>query len=151
MEKQLSQRNRSWFNDFEDIFYPFFIQPALSENKQLSQRVPYDVHETDDFYQLSLDIPGIDPKNIQLKVQENTLHISANEDKQSKNMKSQRRVSTSFSLPHHVEVSKISANMENGVMDIVLPKKKSAQLKEIPVQSSSSHGFLEKVKKQLTQ
>ena len=148
MEKQLSQWNRSWFNDFEDVFYPFFIQPALSENKKLSQRAPYDVHETDEFYQLSLDVPGIDPKNIQLKVQENTLHISTNEDK---NMKNQRSVSTSFSLPHHVDADKISANIENGVMDIVLPKKKSAQLKEIPVQSSSSHGFLEKVKKQLTQ
>ena len=151
MEKQLSQWNHSWFNAFEDVLYPFFIQPALSENKKFSQKVPYDVDETDEFYRLSLDIPGIDPKNIRLKVQENTLHISANEDKQNKNMKSHRQISTSFSLPYHVEASKISANVENGVMDIVLPKKKSAQLKEIPVQSNSAHGFFEKVKKQLTQ
>ena len=151
MEKQLSQWNRSWFNDFEDVFYPFFMHPVLSEKTKHSKRVPYDLQETDEFYRLSLDVPGIDPKNIRLKIQENTLHISANEDKENKNMKSHRHISTSFSLPHHVEVSTISANVENGVMDIVLPKKKSAQLKEIPVQSHSTHGFFEKVKKQLTQ
>ena len=151
MENSLTtKRDHSLWSDFEEAFYPFFMRPALPENKTFLQRTPYNVHETDEFYQLSLDVPGVDPKQIQLKVQENTLFVSAKEDKESKSIKSCRSISTSFSLPHHVDISKIEANVENGVMDIVLPKKKEAQLKEISVQSTSSFGFLEKMKKQLT-
>ena len=132
-----------WWNSLEELL------PAEMENRESTHsNIPYDVQETNEYYRLHLDIPGVDPKNIRLKIQEQTLSVSAAESKEANNWKQSRSFNTSFSLPAHVDAGKISANVENGVMDIILPKKQTAQVKEIPVQSSSSQGFIEKVKKQ---
>lgn len=132
-----------WWNSLEELL------PAEMEEKELCHSsVPYDVQEKNEYYRLHLDIPGVDPKNIRLKIQEQTLSVSAAESKETNNWKQNRSFSTSFSLPAHISTEKISANVENGVMDIILPKKQTAQVKEIPVQSSPSQGFIEKVKKQ---
>lgn len=133
-----------WLSDFEEL-----LPSSMEDKKFFHSGVPYDVQETNEYYRLHLDVPGVDPKNIRLKVQEQTLSVSAAENKETKDVKQSRTFSTSFSLPTHVDASKIEANVENGVMDIILPKTQKAQMKEIPVQSSSSQGFIEKVKKQL--
>ena len=132
-----------WLSDFEELW------PSSTEEQKLCHSgIPYDVQETNEYYRLHLDVPGVDPKNIRLKVQEQTLSVSADDSKEKKHWRQHRAFSTSFSLPAYVDAGKISANVENGVMDIILPKKQTAQVKEIPIQSSSSEGFIEKVKKQ---
>ena len=132
-----------WLSDFEEL-----LPSSLEDQGFFHSGVLYDVQETNEYYRLHLDIPGVNPKNIRLKVQEQTLSVSADENKETTGWKQSRKFSTSFSLPVHVDAEKISANVENGIMDIILPKKQTAQIKEIPVQSSSSQGFIEKVKKQ---
>ncbi|MDE0151869.1 MAG: Hsp20/alpha crystallin family protein [Bdellovibrionales bacterium] len=132
-----------WLSDFEEL-----LPSSLEDQKLFHSGVPYDVQETNEYYRLQLDIPGVDPKNICVKVQEQTLSVSADENKKEKDWRQSRTFKTSFSLPTYVDAENISANVENGVMDIVLPKKQTAQIKEIPVQSHSSKGFIEKVKKQ---
>lgn len=149
MRDSLIKKDHSWRGGFEEALYPFFMKSDLPESKTFLQSAPYSVHETEAFYQLSLDAPGIDPKQLQLKVQEDTLFVSVKESKEDKHIRSRRSVDASFSLPHHVDLPQISANAENGVIDIILPKKKSAQLREIQVQSDSSSEFLKKMKKQL--
>ncbi len=139
--------DQSWLSDFEDVFNPLFAQPFSFKDKDC----PYDISESDEFYRLTLDVPGIDPKHIQIKTQENNIYISATENKENKTKRHRYNLNTSFSLPHHIDLSQIEANVENGVLDIILPKKKTSQLKKIPVQSHPSHGFLEKIKKQFTQ
>lgn len=132
-----------WLSDFEEL-----LPSSLEDQKFFHSPVPYDVQETNEYYRLHLDVPGVDPKNIRVKVREQTLSVSADESKETKGWKQSRKFNTSFTLPTHVDAGKIEANVENGVMDIILPKKQTAQMKEIPVQSSSSEGFIEKVKKQ---
>ena len=132
-----------WWNSLEELL------PSSMEDKDFCRSVvPYDVQETNEYYRLHLDIPGVDPKNIRLKIKEQILSVSTDESKETDNWKQSRSFNTSFSLPAYIDAEKISANVENGVMDIILPKKQTAQMKEIPVQSSSSQGFIDKVKKQ---
>ena len=150
MQKQYVPVARNhWLKDFFDDDVRSFLTHPTEGHSWLSH-TPYNVEETDQYHRLSLDVPGIDPKNIQVKVKENILSVSAKEDTTDKNTKRQRTLDTSFSLPAYVDASKIEANIENGVMDIVLPKKKESQVKEISVQGGSATGFLDKVKKQLT-
>ena len=132
-----------WLSDLEEL-----LPSSLEDQKFFHSPVPYDVQETNEYYRLHLDVPGVDPKNISVKVQEQTLSVSADENKEAKDWRQNRTFKTSFSLPTYIDSEKISANVENGVMDIILPKKQTAQIKEIPVQSHSSQGFIEKVKKQ---
>ena len=109
-------------------------------------RLPYRMDERDSYYHISLDVPGVDPKSIQVKSTGRTLSInSKNEDKSG----AHRSVSISFTIPSCVDTSKIEANVENGVMDIILPKTTTAQVKEIPVRFVETPSFLDKVKKQL--
>jgi len=133
-----------WLSGFEEL-----LPSSIEDKKFLRSEVPYDVQETNEYYRLHLDVPGVDPKNIHVKVQEHTLSVSADESKEEKGWRQSRTFNTSFTLPAHVDAESISANVENGVMDIILPKKQTAQMKKIPVQSSSSQGFIEKVKNNL--
>ncbi len=133
-----------WLSDFEELL------SSMEDKTFCGSSAPYSVQEANEYYRLHMDIPGVDPKNICLKVQDQTLSVSAGGKKETKNWRQSRTFNTSFSLPASVDAGKISANVENGVMDIILPKTQTAQAKEIPVQSNSAEGFIEKVKKQLS-
>ena len=129
----------------EEFFKPFYRTPFLST---VGREISSDVEETDSYYCLSVDVPGIDPQNIKLKLQDQTFSVMAEEDSNDKNIKRKRSFHSSFTLPAHVDISKIEAHVENGVMDIILPKKQ-AFVRQIPVHSSSSKGFVKKIKQQL--
>ena len=136
--------------DFEDFFPSLFGSEEGSFFREPSHRI----EEEDQYYRLSLDVPGVDPKNIRLKFKEGILSISSGEsskeDSKNSTLRKSRSFKTSFSLPSSVDGSRVSANVENGVMDVILPKRKTEKAKEIPVGSYSSTSFFEKIKKQLT-
>ena len=146
-------KNRHWLNELEDAFRPFFYDslPIGRQNLFSSLEDNFDLQETDDYFLLTLDVPGIDPKNIQLKVQENTLSLTAKEEDKKENSsgfkKQSRSLNQSFSLPASVNLERIEANCENGVLEVIFPKKKSVKPRSIAVQSQPS--FMEKIKKQL--
>jgi len=88
------------------------------------------------------DVPGVDPKDIEVSVVGNTLTIKG-ERKQEKEVKSEdyiRRESSygSFerrmTLPEGANTEKIAANFKNGVVEITLPVAKALEAKKVPVQ-----------------
>src|SRR6516225_6057592 len=101
-----------------------------------------DVYEDEHNVSLKIEIPGIDDKDIDVRVENNTLTVHG-ERKFEKEEKEEnfRRVersygsfTRSFTLPNTVDVEHVSANYDKGVLKITLPKKAEAKPKQIKVQ-----------------
>ncbi len=100
-----------------------------------------DIHETDTAYNVAVPLPGINPNDINVKMQNGTLTISGElpQPKVEDNTKvvvQERyygKFSRSVSLPQHVDAEKVEATYDNGVLNLTLPKLPEAQPKQIAV------------------
>lgn len=96
-------------------------------------------------YEISAELPGMDEKNIEVKISDGMLVIKG-EKKQDKEEKgegyylSERRfgsVERSFRIPTGADTSKIEAVLRNGVLTVTVPKTAEAQVeKKISVQAA---------------
>lgn len=100
-----------------------------------------DLSETADKIIVTAEVPGIDPKDIDISVQGDTLRIKGEkkEEKEEKGKnyyRMERRYgsfSRSIDLPSSVDVSKVNAEYKNGVLQITMEKKETAKPKQIQV------------------
>jgi HSP20 family protein len=101
-----------------------------------------DIHETDDTYVVSADLPGLNKDDIQINVEDNTLTIKGEKKFEEKvprdrYIRVERTYGTfvrSFTLPQNVDSTKIKATFRDGVLDLTLPKKEEAKPKKIAVE-----------------
>ena len=105
-----------------------------------------DVSKTDKLYEISAELPGMAPADVQVKLSEGVLTISG-EKKSEKERKdedayvSERRYGSffrTFRLPDDIAADKIEANFANGILSIKVPRQAKAQPKEavIPVKAA---------------
>jgi HSP20 family protein len=100
-----------------------------------------DVYEDEHQVTLKIEVPGIDEKDIDVQVENNTLTVHGERkiDKEEKE-ENYRRVESrygsftrAFTLPQTVDTEKVSATYDKGVLKIALPKKAEAKPKQIKV------------------
>ena len=97
-----------------------------------------DLVEKEKEYEISAELPGIDEKNVEIKVANHMLTIKGEkkeekEEKQKDYYLSERRYGSfqrSFALPEGVDADKIEANFVKGVLTVKLPKTAEAQKAE---------------------
>jgi HSP20 family protein len=115
-----------------------------SSNVAVSQwRPAVDIREDVNQFTILADIPGVDPKDIDVTMEEGVLSIKGDRrDEQIEESDGFRRVERShgsfyrrFSLPDTADAEKIEAISKDGVLKIVLPKHEKAQPKRITVNS----------------
>jgi HSP20 family protein len=101
-----------------------------------------DVYETENDLVLRADIPGVDPKQIDIRVENNVLTIRGERSLDSNKVKEENfhRVerlygtfARSFTLSTTVDADKIKANYKDGVLTITLPKAEAAKPKRIQI------------------
>ncbi len=106
---------------------------------------PVDIYEDEHSVQLKLEVPGIDEKDLDVKVENNTLTITGErkfekEEKEENFRRVERRYGSftrSFTLPNTVSTDDINAQYNNGVLTIKLAKRAEAKPKQIKVNVSS--------------
>jgi len=106
---------------------------------------PVDIYEDEHGLQLKLEVPGIDEKDLDVKVENNTLTISGErkfekEEKEENFHRIERRYgsfSRSFTLPSTVNTEDVSASYDNGVLSVRLAKRAEAKPKQIKVSIGS--------------
>ena len=130
-----SQELSSWHRDIDDLFSRFFERPETS----VSGWVPrVETYRKDNDYVVRLDLPGVDPKDVQVHAEGNVLSISGERKTEEKGQDYQEtsygKFQRSLTLPQGVEMDKIAARCEHGVLEIRVPL--SAQLagRKIPIQ-----------------
>jgi len=100
-----------------------------------------DVKENDERFLILADVPGVDPKDIHVHMDKGMLSIEGKREHESKHeeegYKRVERVSGSFlrrfTLPDTADVDNIKAESNNGVLEIVIPKKAAAEPRRINV------------------
>jgi HSP20 family protein len=119
-------------NDFVDLFNRKGLDPAAN------------ILEHPDSFELDLAAPGLKKDDFKIHLENNILTISSEvQDEKEEEAKNYTRkefhyssFSRSFTLPRIVELDKIKADYENGILKVMLPKKDEARLdikKEIKI------------------
>jgi HSP20 family protein len=102
---------------------------------------PVDIYEDEHTITLKLEVPGIDEKDIDVRIETNTLTIHGErkiekEEKEENFRRVERQYgsfSRSFTLPSSVDAGQVTANYDKGVLKISLAKKAEAKPKQIKV------------------
>lgn len=108
-----------------------------------------DLHETKDFYLISVDLPGVDLKDVKVNVEQGRLTIEGSrhyENKSDDGMfkrfeRSYGNFQRSFQLPQNVDEGKIQARCENGVLEVMVPKAEVAKGRSIQVEGGKGGLF----------
>lgn len=104
-----------------------------------------DLIEKDDAYEITAELPGLDEKDVEIKISNHTLTIKGEkseekEDKRKDYYLSERRYGSfqrSFRVPDGVDADKIDANFSKGVLMVKLPKTAEAKAeKKIAVKAA---------------
>ena len=74
---------------------------------------------------LIAELPGVDKKDLHIKATKDSVHITVTDE--------ERPYEKLVQLPQEVEADSAKANLKNGVLELVLKKKKSEKLKEVRV------------------
>ena len=102
-----------------------------------------DINEFDDRFQLFVDVPGVDPKDVEITLEAGVLTITGNRyiqaEKSDENIVRRRaergtgRFYRRFILPETVDADKVKAIDRHGVLEISIPKQAKAQPRRIKV------------------
>jgi HSP20 family protein len=107
---------------------------------------PTDVSEDQNMLHITMELPGVDPNDVRLSLENNILTIRGEKKQQSdeNNERVHRFERTygmferTFALPNTVDPEKIEARYENGVLLVTIPKAERAKPREIRVNTSAS-------------
>lgn len=134
-------------------FFPKDIQARFKQSKfsdehdpsavETAQWQPHvDVHENDQSFLITADIPGVDPKTIDITMEKGVLTVKGirekNDERDEKGYSRRERFYGSFyrrfALPDTADAENISASGKNGVLEITIPKKLETKSRKIEVQ-----------------
>ena len=128
---------------FNDTFSRFFDEGDLGAR---AWAPPVDVYETEHDVVLKAELPGVDPKEVEVRVEDGTLYLKGerkfeNEVKQDNYHRIERAYGSfvrSFPLPSSVDAEKANAQYKNGVLTLTLPKREEAKPKTIKINTATA-------------
>ena len=123
---------------FRESFSPERPDEALTTSNFAP---PVDVYEDEHHISLKIEVPGIDERDINVSIENNTLTVRGErrfeKDEKEENFHRVERMygsfTRSFTLPNTVDPEQVSAHYEKGVLKIGLAKKAEAKPKLIKV------------------
>jgi HSP20 family protein len=134
MQDRMNRMNRL----FRESYSPEAPEEALTTTNFAP---PVDIYEDEHTITLKLDVPGVEEKDIDVRIQDNTLTVHGErkiekEEKEENYRRVERQYGTftrSFTLPSSVDLAHVNAQYDNGVLKISLAKKAEAKPKQIKV------------------
>jgi len=123
---------------FEDAFTRLFNEPQT--NRPWTPAV--DIYETENDLVVKADLPDVDLKDIDVRVENQTLTIAGERkfEKQDSTAgyhrieRSYGSFVRSFSVPNTFDTDHIAAEFKNGVLSVTLPKKEAAKPRQVKVE-----------------
>ena len=104
---------------------------------------PVDIHEEANQFVLNVDLPGVDPKTVEITSDQGVLTIRGQRAASREARESYRRIERitgefqrRFSLPETADVQNIKAKAANGVLEVAIPKLAQVQPHRITVEAA---------------
>ena len=134
MQDRINRMNRL----LRESYRPEVPEEALTTT---SYAPPVDIYEDEHNIKLKLEVPGIDEKDIDVRIESNTLTVHGErkiekEEKEENFRRVERQYGSftrSFTLPSSVDTGQVSAHYDKGILKISLAKKAEAKPKQIKV------------------
>ncbi len=129
------------FNNFDrDFFHGMWRPEQMLYGKNAQHMMKTDVRETEDGYEVDVDLPGFRKDEIRLELHNGSLTITAekslekkDESKEGKLLRQERcsgMMSRSFYVGEHVTEDDVKAKYEDGVLHLTVPKKEAKKVDE---------------------
>jgi HSP20 family protein len=144
--ESLRQEIDRLFEDFDPSSWrsPFFrrslfgVEPFWRREVSWAGMPAVDIAESDKAYEVTAELPGMDEKNIEVKLTNGNLTIKGEKREEKEEKKkdyylSERHFGSferQFRVPEGVDVEKIEASFKKGVLTVTLPKRPEAQKPE---------------------
>ncbi len=124
---------------FDDVF-----APRWGRHEEKAWVPTVDVMERDNEFIVSVDIPGVEKKDVKVSLEKNILTIKGERKMERREEEEEEGTyhcaercygtfSRSFTLPRTVDASKINAKYKEGVLVMTLPKAEEAKEREIVI------------------
>src|SRR5271170_4807800 len=109
---------------------------------------PVDIYENEHELVVKADLPDINPKDLDVRVENNILSIrgerkfekQVNEDNYLRVERAYGSFSRSFSLPNTINTEAIRAEYKNGVLTVQMPKRAESKPKQVKVNVETTNG-----------
>lgn len=123
------------------LFQDYSVGRGEQELAASSFAPPVDIYEDEHNVTLKMEIPGVDQKDLDIRVENNTLTVRGErkfekDEKEENFHRIERHYGSfmrSFTLPNTVDTDSVSADYDNGVLKIRLAKREEAKPKQIKV------------------
>ena len=122
-----------WMDSFDDFDRYFFGKKNPLYGKHAKNMMKTDVKETDDSYEVDIDLPGFKKDEINATLEDGYLTVSATKgldkdekDKKGEYIRKERyagAMSRSFYIGDGVTQDEVKAKYENGILKLSIPKK----------------------------
>lgn len=129
--------------EMDDWTRRFFGAPLLESAVPQLWAPAVDVEENEKELVVKADLPGVDPKDVEITVADGSLFLRGKKkeehEEKGKNFRRVERFEGEFyrevAMPAGVDAEKVSATCNKGVVTITIPKKAAAQAKKIAVKA----------------
>ena len=126
---------------FDEFFNDFPFTSVFQSRGSERWLPPVDILEKDGNLILRAEVPGLDEKEVELKLEGNVLTLKGEKkQKIEENRNNYHRMesyygtfSRSFTLPESVDRDQIKADYKNGILEVTIPQKPEVRPREIPV------------------
>ncbi|MCR4409391.1 MAG: Hsp20/alpha crystallin family protein [Candidatus Saccharicenans sp.] len=125
------------------LFEDLVSSPKFEESDiiQSTWSPAVDIYETENELVLTAELPGVEEKDVEIKVEDNTLSLRGErkfekETREENYHRIERAYGSfyrSFSLPNYVDQEKISAEYENGLLKVHMPKKPEVKPRKVKI------------------
>lgn len=142
IEHYLTQMQRDMEKMFTDLRknWDFQIEEA---SKLMKKFIPsLNVSEDEQKIIIRVDLPGVEPKDVNISLENHTLVIEGEKKEEKKSEKEEFKLLESayghfkraIALPEIIDSSKVEATYKNGILTIILPKKEDIQKSKQKIQ-----------------
>lgn len=121
-------------NDF-DLFDEFIRNTAENSLNAEGKSFPVDIHEQDKNFSIVAELSGVSDEDLEITLDDNILTIKAEKEVKNKDKNYCRKEINSgkmerkFKLPNSINKDDIEADLNNGLLEITLPKKENTYKK----------------------
>jgi HSP20 family protein len=125
-----------------DEVFRSLMRPWRGEALPRAPQIKIDVHENDSGYTVKAEVPGVNKDAIDVRIEGNQVTISAElkkeeeEKKEGRVLRSERQygyASRSFTLASEIDEAKATAKVQDGVLELSLPRKTKGSARRLQV------------------
>jgi HSP20 family protein len=129
-------------DQFNRLFNQTFSHFLGSEPGTRAWAPPVDIRETEREVSLTAELPGVNPNDVEIRVEGNTLYLKGerklegNEQDYHQIERAYGSFARAFTLPASVDPSKVVAEYRSGLLTLSIPKREEAKPRTIKIQVS---------------